>query len=69
MSALCSFALAESMMAWAGHGNYREEGQAVCNMGRLLRDNQKIAPISAQALLPHKLCARNFSNTLPEPLH
>jgi hypothetical protein len=56
MSALCSFALAESMMAWAGHGNYREEGQAVCNVGRLLRDNQKIAPYfrtsssSAQAL-------------------
>jgi hypothetical protein len=65
MSALCSFALAESMMAWAGHGNYREEGQAVCN----LRDNQKIASISAQALLPHKLCARNISNTPPEPLH
>jgi hypothetical protein len=28
--------------------NYREEGHAVCNMERLLRDDQRIARISAQ---------------------
>jgi hypothetical protein len=30
--------------------NYREEGYTVCNMGRLLRDDQRIPRISAQAL-------------------
>jgi hypothetical protein len=30
--------------------NYRAEGYAVCNMGRLLCDDQRIARISAQAL-------------------
>jgi hypothetical protein len=39
-----------AMMAWAGTRTTVKEGQAGCNMGRLLRDNQRIARISAQAL-------------------
>ena len=42
----------------SGHRQSRPKGIA-----------EKVAPISAQALLPHKLCARNISNTPPEPLH